>query len=128
MTYDVGNPGPSWDRYKSVTVLNQLMDFQKPPLLVLINLSPMVIHILTNNKKPAQIYFHSKRLQTITKMKDKINVDSTITGIMNAQINVDSTIAGIMNAQINVDSTITGIMNAQINVDSTIAGIMNAHS
>jgi hypothetical protein len=33
-------------------------------------------------------------------MYDNINIDSTITGIMNAQINVDSTITGIMNAQI----------------------------
>jgi len=28
MTYDVGNLGPSWDRHRSVTVLNLLMDFQ----------------------------------------------------------------------------------------------------
>jgi len=27
-TYDVGNPGPSWDRHKSVTVFNRLMNFQ----------------------------------------------------------------------------------------------------
>ena len=38
----------------------------------------------TNDKIPAQIRFHSKRLQTITKMIDNIHMDSTIAGSMNA--------------------------------------------
>jgi hypothetical protein len=46
------------------------------------------------DKKPAQIHFHSKRPHTITKMKDNINMDSTISGSMNDNINMDSTIAG----------------------------------
>jgi len=35
-------------------------------------------------KKPAQIHFHSRRPHTITKMKDNINMDTTIAESMNA--------------------------------------------
>jgi uncharacterized protein YprB with RNaseH-like and TPR domain len=35
-------------------------------------------------KKSTQIYFHSKRLHTITKMNDNINMVSTIAVSMNA--------------------------------------------
>jgi len=36
-------------------------------------------------EKPAHIIFHSKRPQTITNMSDSINLDSTMTGSMNAR-------------------------------------------
>jgi hypothetical protein len=36
-TYDVGNPGLTWDRHKNVVWLNQLMESQPSPLDNLIN-------------------------------------------------------------------------------------------
>jgi hypothetical protein len=44
----------------------------------------MAVHVQTNDKKPAQICFHSKRPHTIIKMNDNINMDSTIPESMNA--------------------------------------------
>ena len=44
----------------------------------------MTLQIYTNNKNPAQFHFHSKTLQSIIKMNNNINMDSTIAGSMNA--------------------------------------------
>jgi hypothetical protein len=41
------------------------------------------IYILINDKKSAQVHFHSKRLHAITKINININMDSTA-GSMNA--------------------------------------------
>jgi hypothetical protein len=49
----------------------------------LITGSPKAIHIQTNDKKPAQILFHSKRPHINTKMNDNINMASTIAGSIN---------------------------------------------
>jgi hypothetical protein len=46
--------------------------------------SPTAIHIWINEKRPAQIRLHSKRPHTITKMNDRLSLDSTITGSMKA--------------------------------------------
>jgi hypothetical protein len=50
---------------------------------LLITGSPKAIHIQTNDKKPAQILFHSKRPHINTKMNDNINMASTIAGSIN---------------------------------------------
>ena len=47
----------------------------------------------TNFKKPAQIHFHSKTLQTIR------NMDSTMAGSENDNISMDSTTAGSANVR-----------------------------
>jgi hypothetical protein len=60
----------------------------------LITASPKAMHIQTNDKKPAQIRFHSKRPHINTKMNDNINIDSTIAGSMNDNINMANAIAG----------------------------------
>jgi hypothetical protein len=51
------------------------------------------------DKKPPQIFdLQSKRPHTITKIKDNINMDSTIAGSVNDNINMDITIARSVNA------------------------------
>ena len=49
----------------------------------------------------------TRKDNTLSKMNDNINMDSTITGPVNDNINMDSTITGPVNDNINMDSTIT---------------------
>jgi hypothetical protein len=53
-------------------------------------ITPSAIHIKTNDEKPAQIRFHAKRpYNTITKMNDNINMESTIAGTMDARSSIN---------------------------------------
>ena len=69
MTYGIGNKGPGLGQAQKCG--SRLIN---PPPLITDN---------TDINKPAQIHFHSKRTHTITKMNDKINMDSTIAGSVN---------------------------------------------
>ena len=74
MTYDVGNPG---------LCLGQAQTCGRVKLVNWIpNLS--ISNDNTIYKKPLQIYSHSKRTHTMTKLNDKINMDNTTAGSMNA--------------------------------------------
>jgi hypothetical protein len=53
-----------------------------PPLLIV--RSPTAIHLKTNDKRTLKIRFPSKRLHTVTKINDNININSTIAGSKNA--------------------------------------------
>jgi hypothetical protein len=77
-----------WTGAKHVAALNRLMGSDPPPhkknnIPLLTTASQTTIH--ANDKKSAHIRFHSKRPHTITKMNDSINIDSKITGLMNAR-------------------------------------------
>jgi hypothetical protein len=68
------------DRHNNVAELNWLMGSQSFPL------DNSIGNTYKNNEKPAQIRFHAKRpYNTITKMNDNINMESTIAGTMNAR-------------------------------------------
>ena len=66
-----------WNRDKHVAGLNWLIGSQT-------SRSPMTIQYIKKYKKPLQIYSHSKRTHTMTKLNDKINMDNTTAGSMNA--------------------------------------------
>jgi hypothetical protein len=77
----------AWDRHIDVVMLNWLIRSQPSPLDSCISITILYIYKKEKKKdnKPAQIRFHSKRPHTITKMKDNINMDSTIAGSMTAR-------------------------------------------
>jgi hypothetical protein len=89
--------GPSKHHSYSWFPIGTIVKEKKMCLLnpsLLITGSPKAMHIQANDKKPAQIHFHSKRPHINTKMNDNINIDSTIAGSMNDNINMANAIAG----------------------------------
>jgi hypothetical protein len=73
VTYGIGNPGPGLGHAKHVAGLNWFSGSLSDNWISNNNTN-------VNNKKTAQNRFHSKRLYSISKMNDNINMDSPVAG------------------------------------------------
>ena len=84
----------AWERHKNVAGFNWLMGSQPSPLDNWIFNSNTHLQTIKYLKR----FAFTQKDQTLTKINDNINIDSTIAGPVNDNINIDSTIAGPVNA------------------------------